>query len=147
MFGPLAIGKSVVSAGISTARNSPREWGPHWEGFGKRFASNMGRRIISNTVQFGLDEALKLDGHYYPATGRGVGARTTNAIASAFTERNVDGKRVVAIPRFVGTYSSNIIAKETWYPDRYSWKNGVRSGTVSLGMNVVFNLVKEFVHK
>jgi hypothetical protein len=147
MVGPVAIGRRVVSAGYSTWRNSPEEWGPTWEGFGRRVASGFGKSAIKQTTKFGLDEALKYDSHFYRSKSKNTGARIRNAIISPVTARDKNGKRVVGVPNLVGTYASSIIAYETWYPDRYNWKNGVRSGTISLGFNAAFNLVKEFIWK
>jgi hypothetical protein len=147
MIGPMAWAKRVASAGLSTWRNSPEEWGPTWEGFGRRVASGTGKSIIKNSVQFGLDEAFKLDSHYYRSRDKSIGARVGNALISPVTARDKNGRRVFGFPRLIGTYTSSIVAAETWYPDRYSWKNGVRSGTISLGMTAAFNLVKEFVWK
>src|SRR3954451_23007984 len=42
MVGPMTIGKSAFYAGIGTWRNSPEEWGDHWDGYGRRFASGLG---------------------------------------------------------------------------------------------------------
>ena len=42
---------------------------------------------------------------------------------------------------------ASIIAAETWYPKRYDFKDGLKSGTFSLGMNAAFNLVKEIFKK
>jgi hypothetical protein len=147
MFGPTAIGKSIVSAGYSTWRNSPEEWGDHWEGFGRRFASGMGKNVIKSTVTYGLDEAFKLDSHYYRSKDKSVGARVRNALISPVTARDKRGKRVFGFPRIVGTYTASIVAAETWYPARYNYKDGLKSGTISLGMNAAFNLVKEFIWK
>lgn len=147
MFGPEALAKAVLNAGISTARNSPREWGPHWEGFGRRTASNLGKGIINSTVTYGLDEAFKLDSRFYRSKKKNVGARVGNALISPFTTRNASGKRVFGFPKIVGAYTANIIAAETWYPARYNYKDGLKSGTVSLGMSAVYNLVREFIWK
>ena len=38
-----------------------------------------------------------------------------------------------------------IVASETWYPKRYNYVDGLKSGSFSLGMNVAFNLVKEII--
>lgn len=146
MFGPQALAKRIAGAGISTWRNSPREWGGQWEGFGKRFASRTGTSVISNTTRFGLEEAFKLDSRYFRSRG-GVGAKIKNAVTGPFVARNEHGKKVFGFPRLVGTYTGNIIAAETWYPARYSWKDGARGGTISIGTSVLFNLFKEFVHK
>lgn len=147
IFGPVSIGKSVALAGFNTWRNSPEEWGPTWKGFGRRVASNFGQSIIKNSIQFGLDEALTLDSHFYRSKDKSVGARVGNALISPVTARTESGKRTIGIPRIVGTYASSIIARETWYPDRYSWKDGLKSGTYSLGFSAGFNLIKEFVWK
>ncbi len=147
MFGPEALIKAVANAGISTAKNSPREWGPHWEGFGRRFSSNLGKGIINSTVSYGLDEAFKLDSRFYRSQKRNVKARVANALISPFTARNESGKRVFGFPKIAGAYTSNVIAAETWYPARYNYKDGLKSGTISLGMSVVFNLVREFWKK
>ncbi len=145
--GPVGLGKMVATAGISTWTNSPQEGGTKWEGFARRVASNFGKNAIKQTTKFGLDEALKFDSHFYRSRSKGVGARVRNALISPVTARDRNGKRVVGIPNLAGTYTSSIIAYETWYPDRYDWKDGVRSGTISLGFNAAFNLFKEFIWK
>lgn len=147
VVGPVALGRNVATAGISTWRNSPEEWGTKWEGFGRRIASNLGKNAIKQTTKFGLDEALRVDSHFYRSQKKSAGARIRNALISPVTARNANGKRVLGVPNLVGTYGSNIIAYEAWYPDRYDWKDGVRSGTISLGFSAAFNLFKEFVWK
>jgi len=147
LFGPVTLAKNVATAGYATWRNSPEEWGDHWEGFGRRVASNFGKNVIKQSVQFGLDETLKLDSHYYRSQKKDFGSKFTNAVISPFTARTEGGKRVIGIPRIAGTYTAHIVAAETWYPDRFDWKDGLKSGTISLGFNAAFNLVKEFVKK
>jgi len=146
LIGPGAWARMVASAGWGTSRNSPREWGPHWDGFGKRLASNFGKRAISSSVRYGLDEALKLDSKFYRTKNKGVANKVGNALVSVFTARRPDGRRAIGVPRLVGTYASNVIAAEVWYPSRYTWKDGLRSGTMSLGVKFLANLFKEFVH-
>ena len=146
-IGPFTLARQVAGAGIATARNSPEEWGGQWEGFGKRLVSNFGKNVIKQTTIYGLDEALKLDSGYYRAKGKSTGAKIKNALISPVTARTPSGRRTIGIPRLVGTYTGSIVAYETWYPDRYDWKDGVRSGTVSLGIGAAFNLFKEFVWK
>lgn len=145
--GPFALGRMIATAGISTWRNSPAEWGTKWEGFGRRVASNFGKNAIKQTTKFGLDEAMKLDSHFYRSRKKSVSARIRNVLISPVTARDRYGKRVIGVPNLAGTFTSSIIAYETWYPDRYDWKDGVRSGTLSLGFNAAFNLFKEFVWK
>lgn len=146
MFGPWSIGRAVAAAGLSTWSNSPEEWGPHWDGFGKRFASNMGRSIMKNTMMYGMDEAMKLDSYYYRSEKRDWKSRVKNAMISPVTARKPDGKRVFGVPRVVSTYASSVIVAETWYPGR-DWKDGLRNGSMTLLFNGGYNLLKEFVWK
>lgn len=145
IFGPSALLGNAASAGWGTITNSPEEWEKNTGGFARRFASGFGSGVIKKTTMYGLDEALKFDSHFYKSKNRSTGAKVKNALISPVTAYNKNGNRVIGVPRIVGTYTSAIIARETWYPDRYDYKDGLKSGTISLGMNAAFNLVKEFV--
>ena len=147
MVGPEALGADAAVAAFSTWRNTPPEWGKTWNGFGKRFASNVGRSVISNTTRFALEEAFKLDSHYYRSTKKDVGSRIKNALIAPFTARNASGKLVLGFPRIAGTYTAHIVSVETWYPKRYGWRDGLRSGSISLGADMLFSLFKEFIHR
>lgn len=147
LFGPMALGKTAVSAGYNTWRNSPEEWGGGWKGFGRRVASGVGKNVIKQTTVYALDESFKLDSKFYRSKNRSFGSKVKNALISPFTARTESGKRVFGFSRIVGTYTSSVIAAETWYPQRYDYKNGLRSGTISLGINAAFNLFKEFIKK
>lgn len=147
MVGPVSLGKTVLSSGYATWKNSPEEWGDNWEGFGRRVASSLGKKAIKQTTMYALEETLKYDSRFYRSKDKSFGSRLGNALISPVTARNANGKRVIGIPRIVGTYTSSIVAAEAWYPSRYDYKDGLKSGTVSLGMNAAFNVVKEFIWK
>ena len=147
MFGPVALATRAAQAGFGTWTNSPEEWGDTWEGFGRRYASRTAGSIIKNSTMYGLDEVLKVDSNFYRSKKRDVGSRIKNALISPVTARRGDGSRTIGIPKLAGIYTSAIIASETWMPERYSWKNGVKAGTISLGFDVGWNLAKEFIFK
>lgn len=147
VVGPAALARSAATAGVSTAAGNPEEWGKNWSGFGRRFASNLGRGAIRGTTVYALDEALKLDSAFYRSRKKDFGSRFGNAVLSTVTARRPDGRRVVGVPRLVGTYAASVIAYEAWYPKRYGYRDGLRSGTISLGFNAAFNLFREFVWK
>jgi len=147
IFGPYSLAEDVALAGFNTWRNSPKEWGPTWEGFGRRVGSNLGKSIIRHSVQSGLDEVFKVDSYYYRSKDKSFGAKVTNALISPVTARTENGKRTIGIPRIAGIYASSIIAAEAWYPSHYTWKDGLKNGTYSLGFDAGFNLIKEFIWK
>jgi hypothetical protein len=147
VIGPVALIRYSTVAGVLTARNAPREWGGQWEGFGKRFASNLGESAINNTVKFGLDEALKVDSRFYLSRDRRPMARARNAVFSAVTARNREGKRVFGAPKIAGNLLSNVISATVWYPDRYGYKHGLKGAAISFAVDAGVNLFREFFWK
>jgi len=147
VVGPTAFIGPLFGAGINTATNSPEEWGGQWNGFGRRFASEIGKNAIKETTTYALDEAFKLDSYYYRSTKSGFFPRLKHAVISSVTARNKNGKTVFGFPRIAGGYASEIIAYETWYPKRFGVKDGFRDGTISIGTNALINIFREFVFK
>lgn len=144
MFGVSAIIGSVVSAGFAQAFDTPEEWENNPKGFARRLGSAFGKTVIEETTTYGLGEAFKLDSNFYKSGEKDFKSRISNAVLSTFTARKPNGKRVFGAPRIIGTYTANIIAAEVWYPKNYDYKDGLSSGTISLGVNVGVNLLREF---
>jgi len=145
MVGPVSLARYAATAGMTTYRNAPSEWGNKWEGFGRRFASNLATGVIQNSVQYGLDETLKLDSKFYKSRNRSISARMRNAVFSAVTARNPQGKRVFGAPKLVGRVVSKVVAAETWYPDRYDYVHGLKGAAISTAISAGVNLFREFV--
>ncbi len=145
--GPVALGRYALVAGIQTASNEPEEWGGKWEGFGRRFASEIGRSAISNTIRFGLEESFKYDSKFYLSRDKKNSARFRNALLSTVAARDKNGKRVFAFPKLAGNVTSNIVANTTWFPERFGVKDGLRSSAISVGIEAGINLFREFVLK
>ena len=142
--GPFRLVWTGASAGIAQWKDSPDEWEQGMKGYGKRYASSFGQNAIQQTVTYGLDEAFGLDTGFQKSTREGFGARFKDALIQNVTSRTKSGKRVVAVPRFAGVYTGAIVAREAWYPDRYSYKDGLRSGTTNLLTGFGINLIREF---
>ena len=143
--GPFRLAWSAGAAGVDQWRDHPEEWGQGMKGFGRRYASNLGQNAIQQTVTYGLDEAFGLDTGFKKSTREGFGNRLKDALIQNVTSRTKSGKRVVSAPRFAGAYSGAIISREPWYPERYSYKDGLRAGTGNLLTGFGINLLREFV--
>jgi hypothetical protein len=143
--GPFRLVWTGASAGIAQWQDSPDEWEQGMKGYGKRYASSFGQNAIQQTVTYGLDEAFGLDTGFRKSTREGFGARFKDALIQNVTSRTKSGKRVISVPRFAGVYTGAIVAREAWYPDRYSYKDGLRSGTRNLLTGFGLNLVREFL--
>lgn len=144
--GPLALLGTAISSGIAQATDSPEEWEDNFKGYARRFGSSIARTAIRETIIYGLDETFKVDSSYYKkGKSEKFNKRLANALLTTVTARTPSGKRVVGFPRFIGTFAAGVISYETWYPDRFDYKDGLRSGAVALGVNAAFNLVREFI--
>ena len=145
MFGPSALLRSAFNAGINQWKDSPEEWEQGMSGYGKRYASSFGKNAVNHTVIYGLDSALGWDTGFRKSPSKEFGERLKHALLENITSRTKSGNRVISVPRIAGAYTSGVISREAWYPERYDWKDGLRSGTSSLLLGFAYNLVREFL--
>jgi hypothetical protein len=143
--GPFRLAWTATAAGIHQWRDHPEEWEQGMKGYGRRYASGFGQNLIQQTVTYGLDEAFGLDTGFQKSKNEGFGARVKNAFLQNITSRTKSGKRIISAPRLAGVYTGAIVARETWYPERYSYKDGLRAGTTTLLTGFGINLMREFV--
>jgi len=143
--GPFRLAYTGLTAGVNQWRDAPEEWGQGMKGYGRRYASSFGQNLIHQTVTYGLDEAMGLDTGFEKSKREGFGPRMKDALIQNITSRTRSGKRVISAPRLVGVYTGAIVAHETWYPDRYNYKDGLKSGTTQFLTGFGINLIREFV--
>jgi hypothetical protein len=142
--GPLVLLETVAWAGISQETNAPSEWGRDAQGFGKRYASIVGQGVIQESVTYGLSEAMAVDSRFHTSRARGFAPRAGDAMLQSVTSRRANGSRVVSAP-LLASYAAGGVGMMTWYPDGYSWKDGVRYGGLALASRAGINLIREFV--
>ena len=144
-IGPFALLGVGFASGFDQGYKKPPEWEQNGKGFARRFGSNLGESVIQETVTYGLDEAFKLDAHFYKSRKRDFNSRFKNALLTSFTARTASCKRVFDPSRIVGTYTGSLVATNTWYPKRFNSQDGFRRGSYSLAFSVGFNFVNEFL--
>ena len=147
-FGPLSLIGVGVSAGIDQGQNNPPEWKQGASGYGKRFASRMGQYAIEQTTSYALSEAFRLDTGFEKSQRHGFPARLGDALIQNVTSRTRTGKRIISAPRLAGACVGGLVPALTWYPSRFSYKDGLREGTYSLAAGFAVNVFREFIfHK
>ena len=144
-FGPLKLLGVGVGAAIDQGQNSPPEWKKGGSGYGKRFASRMGQNVIEQTTSYALSEAFRLDTGFQRSQRHEFSERLGDALIQNVTSRTRSGKRIISVPRFAGAYVGGLVPALTWYPSRYSYKDGLRQGTYSLAAGFVVNVLREFI--
>lgn len=124
--------------------NSPPEWGGGVKGYARRFASEFGNNIITNSIQSGLAALIKHEPRYVRSAKKGFLKRTGHALAFVFVTYNDDGKIRPAMANLLADYGG-AFAQIAWYPSRYTVRgDGVRFGNLALGFNFIANLINEF---
>jgi len=135
----------LFSSGWGTLFNKPVEYGPHWDGFGKRYGMRLTGSATSNTMEAGLGALWGEDPRYFRiGAGERPGRRVKNAIKQAFLARDRGGKTMPAYARYVAIPGGNFLSN-TWRPDSQARAHDALIRT-SLGFaaRITSNLFVEF---
>jgi hypothetical protein len=114
--GPASLAGGLFSAGFGTAINSPSEYGPHWEGFGKRYGMRLTGVAASNVMEAGLGAALGEDPRYPRDAGSPIKGRIGHAVKMAFLAKSSSGEIRPAYARYAAISGSNFLSN-TWRAD------------------------------
>jgi len=95
-------------------------------------------------VTYGLSEAMAVDSRFHKSRAHGFVPRAGDAMLQSVTSRRANGSRVASAPLLAG-YAAGGVGVMTWYPDGYTWKDGVRYGGLALASRAGINLIREFV--
>lgn len=145
MTNPLMFFKAGFSAGIDQWKDKPEEWEQGASGYGKRYANILGQYSIQRTATFGLSCLLHEDNRYFNSGKTGVWPRTGYAIASGMLARHDDGSRHVSISQLGGVAAGAFLSRLWQPPSHNSAADGAVSFGITMGSNMAFSVVKEFL--
>lgn len=130
--GPPNLAAGVFTSAVATGFNNPPEYGPHWEGYGKRQALRLTGASTSNFMEAGLGAMWGEDPRYRRSTAPTVKGRVWHAVKTAFLAYDRDGHLMPAYARYISVPATNVLAN-TWRPDSQHTA-GQTSMRVSLGV-------------
>lgn len=142
--GPVVLLETIAWAAAAQAHHTPAEWAGGAKGFGKRYASLVGQSVIQESVTYALSEALNVDSRFHKSHKHGFFPRAGDALTQTVTSRRANGDRVVSAPLLAG-YATGGLGMMAWYPDGYTYKDGLRYGGLALASRAGVNLVREFI--
>lgn len=145
MTNPLGYVKAGFSAGIDQWHDKPEEWEQGASGYGKRFANIVGQYSIQRTVTYGLSSALHEDNRYFNSGKTGVWPRTEYALASGILARHDDGSRNISMSQIGGVAAGAFLSRLWQPPSQSSAGDGAISFGITMGTNMAFSVVKEFL--
>ena len=114
--GPASLAAGLFSAGWGTLFNVPREYGPHWQGYGERYGMRLTGIATSNVMEAGLGAIWGEDPRYVRAAGAPFGSRIGHIIKMTFLAHNRDGKTMPAYARYIAVPGHNFLSN-TWRAD------------------------------
>jgi hypothetical protein len=116
--GPATLTAGVFTAGFGTARNAPREYGPHWEGFGKRYGIRLTGIATSNAMEASLGALWGEDPRYrsYQVEGQPFKQRLRRVALLTFVAHNREGDLMPAYARYIAVPASNFLSN-AWRAD------------------------------
>jgi hypothetical protein len=102
-----------ISAGWGTLFNWPREYGPHWDGFAKRYGMRLTGVSTGNAMEAGLGALWGEDPRYFRAVGQPFKQRVGNIMKMTFLARDTNGQNMPAYARYAATAGNNFLSN-TW---------------------------------
>jgi len=143
-LGPRNLAAGLFVSGWGTWHNEPHEYGPHWEGYGKRYGLRLTVGGTSNVIEASLGSVWGEDPRYRRAEGQPVGRRLAHVFVSTLVTHDLTGNPMPAYARYIAVPSGNIISN-MWRPDSQTTfsKVGVHVGMGFLS-RIVGNAFSEF---
>jgi hypothetical protein len=134
-----------AGAGISQCLGHPEKYGQGASGYAKRFASNEAYAVTQHMLALGLNTALQEDPRYFRSTRSGFWPRTKDVIAHTLLTRTDSGVWRVSTWRLASQYGAGMIST-AWNPPLTSpVVDGVRRGSIGIGLDIVSNFALEFL--
>ncbi len=97
---PESLAAGTFTPAFGTAMNRPREYGPHWEGFGKRYGMRFTGISTSNAMKAAVGALWGEDPRYFRAAGQPFKGRIKNVVVMTFAARQADGMLAPAYARY-----------------------------------------------
>jgi len=148
VFSPGSIVGPAFGAAIGQWEDEPPEWNEGGEGYGRRFASGVGREMSQKTITFGVAAIDGEDPRYFRSTNPSVWGRTKHAIVWAFVSPTASGREIPAFSKLFGFYGGAFIAN-AWYPEypanRDTAGDAAIRGTTALGASIGFHAIRAFM--
>lgn len=143
--GPKSLTGGLFSAGYGTAVNSPFEYGPHWEGFAKRYGMRLTGISTGNAMEVTLGAAWGEDPRYFHTDHQPFGTRVKNVIDLTFRAYGSDGERHPAYARYIAVVGNNFLSNTWRAQSEADWQHALERSAQGFGARALSNAFGEFV--
>ena len=144
-IGPKSLTGGLFSSGFGTAVNSPSEYGPHWEGFAKRYGMRLTGVSTSNAMEAALGSAWGEDPRYFHTEHQPFGVRVKNVLDLTFRAYGPDGERHPAYARYIAITGSNFLSNTWRVQSEADWQHALLRTAEGFGSRALSEAFSEFV--
>ena len=138
--GPVVLAGVLLKSGANTWTNDPHEYGPNWDGFGKRIGMVLSRTATSNIMEAGLGAVWGENPYYRHITDQPFKTRVTNVVKQTFLDKN----ERPAYARYI-SYTGSSFLSNTWRPDSQSNAHDASIRILgAFGAKMAGNAIREF---
>ena len=114
--GPASLAGGLFSAGLGTLTNQPKEYGTHWDGFGKRYGMRLTGVSTGNAIEAGLGSLWGEDPRYYRTPQKPFRHRVWHVVRMTVVAKNEEGRLMPSYARYIGTAGNNYLSN-AWRAD------------------------------
>jgi len=143
-FGPESLLTGTFSAGLGTARNAPREYEAHWDGFAKRYGMRFTGVASSNVIEAGLGALWGEDPRYVRVAQRPFKARVANVFVMTFAARSRSGRLIPSYARYIAIPGNNFLSNTWRVPSESTTSDALKRTGFGLLADVASNAWDEF---
>lgn len=144
-IGPKSLAGGVFSAAYGTAVNSPFEYGPHWEGFAKRYGMRLTGISTGNAMEATLGAAWGEDPRYFHTVEQPFANRVKNVLDLTFRAYRADGERHPAYARYIAIAGNNFLSNTWRAQSEADWQHAMVRTAEGFGSRALSNAFGEFV--
>ena len=144
-FDPFTFAFSGITAGISQATNTRKEYGQGMSGYSKRYGADFADAFTNELFTVGVFPALLREDPRYFRMGRGGGLRRTGyALSRILVTRTDAGGRRFNFSEVMGNLASGAISTPYYPKSERGFGNIANRAGFQIGYDALFNVLKEF---
>lgn len=145
LVSPSSLLGGTISAAWGTAFDTPREYGPTWEGFGKRFGMRLTGFSVGNATEAMLGAWWGgEDPRYFRAAGRPFKTRVGNILRFTTESYRADGSVGFGYARLAGNVGNNFLSNTWRAQSEADWQHALIRIAEGVGSKAASNAFAEF---
>ena len=143
--GRTSLVSGLFSSALGTAVDTPSEYGPHWDGFAKRYGMRLTGISTGNAIEATAGAAWQEDPRYFSVNQRPFGSRVKNIVDLTFRSYRADRERHLAYARYAGNVGNNFLPNNWRAQSEADWQHALLRTAEGFGVRALSNTFREFL--